>query len=729
MILQIKQTLRILVIYGFLGIFTMMNIFASESGGIGQSIKALRLKKLAINADKIGDIYTATDYYDAYVQIKKNDYKTTYHLAELYRISRNYKKALEFYKIVYDCPDTKSYPLSLYYYATMQKMLGEYNEAIASYVKFGKEYKGHSDDKYYKNLSRAEVNGCDLAKSYIDTVWNKAKNKVIVTHLDTSINKANIEFSPVPIDEKSIIYASMKSDTVPYYYRNDTAKKPTRKFYVAYKKGNEWTGGQLYPGPFNNAEYDVGNGSISPDRKSFYFTYCTKNWKNSSLCDIYVSRKDSDDFWGAPQIMPSPINMSGYSSTMPTIGTDSRTKQEVIYFISDRPNGVGGYDIWFSAFNKKKKEWGEVKNAGKLVNTPGDEITPFYDNSNRTMYFSSDKLPGFGGQDIYKTIGEQRNWTRPENLGFPINSSTDDMYYVNSRTQGEGFFTSNRAGGVTLNNNNCCDDLYTFQSPALIKIVARGTLFAVKDSSLFQALTKTDVSEFVNIDKSKIDTQAVSLLGGKLVSLFLVKENTKDSVFISSTATNSKGEYFLNLDQGNNYIIRIENYGYDNKRLKVGTYNILKSDTIQLDAIYMKVIADNKGQILKDKQAIVMRNITYEYGKSDLTPETKKYLDGTIYATMIQMPKIIIEISAHTDSIGTDASNMKLSQKRAENVVNYLVSKGIEKNRLRSKGYGEAIPIAPNTNKDGTDNPPGREKNRRTEFKILGSTDQYLEME
>lgn len=694
-----------------------------------KGIKAGRLKRMAKSADKIGDVYTAVDYYDAYVQLKPKDYKIIYRLAELYRISRDYKKAQELYQVVYESPLHKDFPLALYYYATMLKMNGYYRDAITQYVKFGKEYKGNSDDKYYKNLSKAEVNGCELAQSYIDTVWNKAKNKIIVTHLDSTINKANIEFSPIPINENSFIYASLRNDSVPFYFSEDTSKRFVRKFYVAQKVKNEWKGGALYSGPFNNAKYDVGNGAISPDGNKFYFTYCTKNWKNKTICSINVCNKDSDGFWGKPEMLPDPINIKKYSSTMPAVGTDSRTKQEVLYFVSDRPDGIGGFDIWFSIYNKKKKEWGEVKNAGKLINTPGDEVTPHYDLITRSLYFSSEKLPGFGGLDIYRTVGEEKNWTRPENLGYPINSSADDLYYTVSKTKGEGFFASNRTGGIALRNENCCDDLYTFQAPDLIKIVAKGTLFAVKDSSLFQMITKTETSEFVNIDKAKIDTQAITLLSGKLVSLFLVKENTKDSVFISNTTTDSKGEYFFNLEQGDKYIVRIENYGFDNKRMDLSTMNITKSDTIKLDAIYMKVMADNAGKIIKEKQAIVLQNITYEFGKSDLTEDTKKFLEGIIYATMQKLPKIIVEISAHTDSVGTDEFNFKLSQQRADNVIKFLITKGITKDRLIAKGYGETQPIARNTNPDGTDNTEGRDKNRRTEFKILGSTDQYYEME
>ncbi|MBI5218936.1 MAG: OmpA family protein [Bacteroidia bacterium] len=723
-----KKILQVIFIITFIFLYIPYATSSEKPAEQSKSMKPWRLKRFGKNAERVGDIYTAIDYYETYCRKKPKNFKITYKLAELYRRSRDYVNAETYYQKVYEGAP-KDFPLALYYYSTMQKMNGKYKEAVQNYMKFGKEYRGQKDEKFYKNLSKAEVTGCELAQSYIDTVWNKAKNKVIVTHLDTSINKANIEFSPIPVNETSFIYAALKKDSVPFYNTDDTAKRPVRKFYVARKIKNEWRGGIAYPGPFNDDEMDVGNGAFSPDGKKFYFTYCVRNWKNKPVCAIYVSKKDSDEFWMPPEMLPKPINLRKYSSTMPALGTDSRTGQEVLYFTSDRPEGLGGMDLWFSVFNKKTKTWSEVKNMGKLVNTPGEELTPYYDIPTRTLYYSSDKLPGFGGLDVYKTIGEQKNWTRPENLGYPINSSADDIYFVLSKTKGEGFFASNRAGGVTLRNVTCCDDLYTFQAPDLIKIVAKGTLFAVKDSSLFKLLTKSANSEFVNIDKNKIDTNTVTLLGNKLVSLFMIKENTRDSVFISNTGTDSKGEYSFNLEQGNSYIVRIENYGYDNKRMNVSTWNITKSDTIKLDAVYMKVMADNTGKIIKEKEAIVLKNITYEFAKSDLTPDALDYLDKFVLTTMTKMPKIVVEISAHTDSVSSDAYNLKLSQKRADNVVKYLISKGITIDRLISKGYGKSQPIARNTNPDGTDNPTGREKNRRTEFKIVGSTDQYYEID
>ncbi|NCO56488.1 MAG: OmpA family protein, partial [Bacteroidetes bacterium] len=157
-------------------------------------------------------------------------------------------------------------------------------------------------------------------------------------------------------------------------------------------------------------------------------------------------------------------------------------------------------------------------------------------------------------------------------------------------------------------------------------------------------------------------------------------------------------------------------FGLFNKELNVDTRKITKSDTIRLDAIYINILP---------KESIIIKNIYYEYGKTHLTDQSKTAIDTTLLKVLINNPLLIVEIASHTDSVSSGDFNMKLSEKRAESVVKYLISKGIDKERLHFKGYGESKPIAPNTNADGSDNLEGRQKNRRTEFRIIGSLDHY----
>ncbi len=262
-------------------------------------------------------------------------------------------------------------------------------------------------------------------------------------------------------------------------------------------------------------------------------------------------------------------------------------------------------------------------------------------------------------------------------------------------------------------HETCCDDIFEYRWADYIHISLIGKVYAIKDSSLYEQLEKQIVDKYF-IEELDAETEKVNPLPNKKIDLYVVSDN--DRVFIKSTTTNEVGEFYFNLEPKKNYKVVIDNYGYFNKELSISTQHITQSDTLRADAIYINVVP---------LEPIVIKNIYYEYAKWNLTDSSKFILDNTVYKIMMENPRIIVEISSHTDNISSDEYNVKLSQKRAESVVKYLISKGINKERLVAKGYGESKPIAPNTNTDGSDNPEGRQKNRRTEFRIIGSLDQY----
>lgn len=677
-------------------------------------LKPFQILNMAKNAARVGDIYKAADYYEVYYQLKPEKTDIAYELAQLYRRSRDYEKAKEKYLEVYE-KDPAGYPEALFYHALMQKATGDYEGSTASLQKYKKETSKQKKDNALKKALKNEMLGNEIAQNLIDTPV-----KAIITHLDTSINKAHIEFSPVPVDDKTLIYASLRSDTIVYYSATDTTLSiPFKKFYTAKKADTAWVFGGELEGPFNSPEANTGNGAFSPDRKRFYFTRCKKNFQNKMICAIYLSRNEEGK-WSEPEMLSNEINMSDYTSTQPAAGTDSRKNWETVYFVSDRPGGKGGLDIWYTSFDEKKQVYTTPKNAGK-INSVGDEMTPFYNNDTRTLYFSSDGFPGMGGLDIFKTKGELNKFSEPENMRAPINSSADDLYYSIAGNKEEGFWTSNREGGVALKNPTCCDDIYHFKLTNYLHIAVKGnvreiirrlkqlkSLDAEKDS--IDPISVSDVSGMDSAEAS-YDT---SLLNNAVVSLYLVDKNGQ-TIFISKTTTDDSGYYFLKLEHGNFYKISAGKEGYFSEEENITTIEFTKSDTINQDFLLEKI----------PQQPIVIKNIYFDFDKSDVSGESQKSLDTTLLKLLKENPQIIIEISTHTDSKGTDKYNMTLSQKRAESVVNYLVSKDIDKNRLVAKGYGETQPIAPNENSDGTDNPDGRARNRRTEFKVIGTVEGY----
>lgn len=702
---------KIIIFIGLI-ILVSVNLLTGQPVNNIQQFNSWQIKGFAKKAQKQGDIYSAIDYYEYFAKMKPDNLKIAFKLAELYRSARDYKKAEKYYSKVYSV-DPQKWVLALYYEAQMLKMSGEYEKAKEKFTKFKKEYKG--DDVSFKRMVKIDIEGCDLAKTLMDSSLS-----VIITHLDTSINKAHIELSPLLlVDNKTLLYASLKADSVQYYdIDKKDIKLPIRNFYTAKKINDKWIGGGKFEGPFNDTLLNTGNGAFSPDGYRFYFTRCFKDSKYKVICSIYLSKKEGLD-WSEPIKLDNTINDPKFTSTQPTIGTDSKDN-EVLYFVSDRINGKGGLDIWYSIYDSKKGVFKEPRNCGRSVNTTGDEITPFFDNKNHTLYFSSNGRPNIGGFDIFKTVGELGKWLDPENIGYPVNSSFDDMYYTMSN-KNEGFFVSNRKESIVLessisdNVSIVSDDIYSYLYNKYIYLAVTGKIFEIRDSSIYKLL------ENPNKNVDEMDTsKSIQLAKGQKISLYLIDKKTKQAILIKKDSTNENGEYLFDLERGNNYKLVPENMGLTNKQLTFTTKNMVTSDTIYMKPIYVNVMA---------KEPIVVKNIYYEFGAYKLSDKAKNIIDSTLLVLLLKAPQIIVEISSHTDSIGKIEYNMNLSQKRAEGVVDYLISKGIEKERLIPKGYGATNPIALNTNPDGTDNPQGRDKNRRTEFKIIGSLEEQINYE
>lgn len=700
---------------------SIIAIFLFCITGFSQSGDEIRLspwmvKKFADNAVRVGDLYSAIDYYEVYTQAKPDNYNAAYELAHLYRRSRDYKKAELLYKKIYDFNE-KKYPKALYYYALMQKMNGDYSGSQQNFEKFKKKLKSLKESKNFAKVLKADIEGCIISPALKDSVL-----KVLITHLDTSVNKAHIDFAPVSVDKETMIYASLKADDIQYFDPNDSINKPpVRKFYKAKKVKNNWKTIGEFDNTINNPDYDAGNGAFSPDGNTFYFTRSEKNWQNVMISQIYMSTY-SNGKWKEPVKLPAPVNDPKYSSTQPTLGNESTKNQDVVYFVSDRPGGKGGLDIWYTVWDKKNNVYKTPKNAGTKINSPGDEMSPYFDFETRRMYFSSTGIPGMGGYDIFKSTGELGQWSQAMNIGYPINSSADDIYFTVSKDRERGFFVSNREGGVALRNPTCCDDIYELRWTEFIHIGIEGFAFEKIDPDKTDSLRLVveNMNESDTIENKVLIMDDTLKLEEALLSLYLVEieEGEEKTFLIKKQKANETADFFFDLEQGNDYKIVAECDGYFNNQAAFSTKKITNSDTISR-VIELKRIPF---------EAIVLENIYYEFDKANLTPEAQTTIDTTLLRILTDNPKLIVELSSHTDSKGDDKYNQNLSQKRAESVVNYLIEHGIESNRLIAKGYGELMPVARNTLEDGSDNPDGRQKNRRTEFKIIGSSDQFSKL-
>ncbi len=667
-----------------LGLFVILfqffySAYAADSLSVG-GYKPGQIKRLAKGAAKQGDYGSAVYYYEQYLKQVHNDPAITFKLAECYRNYRDYIKAEEWYLKAFEHSKNENL-ISLYYLALMQKMNEKYKEASENFAKFKKRSSGRSELKPYVKRLKFDLAGCDTANKMIAN-----PTKVVILHMDTSINKIHIEASPLSLNDSLLMFASLRTNKKEYMRSDDTVNFAVRKFYLAEKHNETWSYKGEYLGPFNQAGVNTSNGAFSPDGKRFYFTRCKKNWEGKMICAIYLSENDNGT-WSEPQPLNELVNNPKYTSTQPTIAVESLKKNEVIYFVSDRPKGKGGMDIWYTIYDAKKKTFRAPKNAGTKVNTAQNEITPYYDLDKHTLFFSSEGWTGLGGYDIFQVRGELNKFTSPVNVGYPVNSSTDDLYYAEGKNKEEGYFVSNRKGSVSVKNPTCCDDLYSFKKLNYVRIKLQGFITEQEDS------VKTIPSRHATIH-------------------IYVKDTLEPNpVYIKSVTTDENGKYNIDLEVGENYKIQVKKDGFYAADAELSTKSYITSQSVTTDLVLKPT----------PKEPIVLKNIYYTFGKADLQASATAAIDSTILKVLKENDDIKVEISSHTDSKGSDQLNMNLSQKRAESVVNYLINKGISKERLVAKGYGETNPLYPNKNPDGSDNVEGMEKNRRTEFKIIGT--------
>ncbi len=689
-------------------------------------MKPSHLKKLGKSAEKIGDVYTAIEYYEAYAQKKPNDYETILKLADAYRKSRNYQKAADFYKKVFE-GDSRTFFIAGFYHGQMLMMQGKYEMALTVFEDFKRKARGIYDRKWLKNMMDAcemiikegELPGKQLAETY---------------HLE-GVNKPHIELSPMFLDDSLMVYASLKLDTLPYFsniYHDE--EKPTRKFYQARKLTDTlWKDIGEWNELFNIPNAHTGNGVMSMDGKRFYFSRCKNDWNNKVNCQLYLSSKENGN-WSTPRKMNDDINLLGYTATQPALGIEPRRNKEVIYFVSNRPRGRGGLDIWYTVYDHHDSTYSKARNAGTRINTGGDEVTPFYNLMNRTLYFSSNYWPGYGGFDVFRTRGDQGRWGKNKNMGNSINSPADDLYFtINSKNRTKGMLVSNREGSVALLHSTCCDDLYGFELSDYLQLTFTGKIFQSElkpDSLFFQSdvitsLLKDTTSNSDMIVDSTLssmientkrqdvtrsdDKEKLDILPGAMVTVYLLDPEDPEPIFIFNDTVDNEGKYSIVLEPGEDYKLVFSKDQYFNKNFEISTKPYTETKEIELDDVALEPIPREPIQF----------NIYYEFDKARLTEDSKILIDTTLLPVLQETPDLIVEISSHTDSKGDSIYNKDLSQKRAESVVEYLVNKGIDKGRLIAKGYGEDKPIASN------DTGEGRAKNRRSEFRVIGSIDQF----
>ncbi|MBI9061801.1 MAG: OmpA family protein [Marinilabiliaceae bacterium] len=655
--------------------------------------KKWQIKGYAKSAEKQQDIYSALIFYK--------------YLNEQYPGNTNYLKKAAWYQY-----QTNDYQGAFHSYQLLDS-LSKGRSVEAHYFKglilkhqekyhlAKKEFKAIKHAKPGKNLPKDlklrienEIIGCEMVLAAEDTSFLNVE----ITRLDNTINHKHIEINPFHIADTIMIYGSTHVDSLVLYSEKEI--KPQRQFFAAKYVNGRWISSGQPPAPFNlNSDHDSGEGAFSNDGKRFYFTRCKKQTTGKNMCHLYVQERVNDS-WSDPVLLGDEINHKKYSSSQLAVGTTFDPSVEVLYFISDRPGGYGETDIWYSTYNIPQKTYQKAINAGIFINTSGKEMTPHYDISQHRLYFSSDGWPGLGGLDIFFADGDMLNWSEPVNVLTPVNTSHDEVYFSTSPFNETGFFTSNRKHSNVFAGSIISDDIYFWTKTISEKVWVKGQIVG-DEHELSKNLKALDTDSIHTSNKVVNDAQ---------INLF-IRKDTSQLVFMRKIQTDDKGQFKFLATKGNDYQLIIEDNRVLNKNLVLNSQDIQSVENeINLLPIEVKTIS---------REPIRMNSIYYEFNKSELTESSKAILDSTLVILLNEFKDISIEIASHTDNIGNEKFNMRLSQKRADNVVKYLIQQGIESVRLKAIGWGELKNVAPNNKPDGSDNSAGRALNRRTEFRVI----------
>ena len=475
------------------------------------------------------------------------------------------------------------------------------------------------------------VKSCELSSK-----WMEKPTRYVVENVAT-FNSKDADFAPVYAkkDFKTIYFSSNRSGSKGDEINTITGAGFLDLYETSVDKKGKWSTPVPLAGEFINTPDEEGASSVTQKGSFLYFTRCKVVKHSAEACKIYVSTRKGT-IWGEATQVP----IKGASDTTkighPSISADENS----LYFSSDLPGGFGENDIWVIKKEKKGGSFGEPINLGPDINSPGNEVYP-YIRDNGSLYFSSDYWVGMGGLDIFQADQDKKSgkWT-VKNLQYPINSSADDFGIIFEGKTDKGFFTSSRRGGKGS------DDIYSFFLPPLKFTIA--------------GVVKDEASDEI------IPGAKVTLKGS-------------DGVVLEQL-TDAEGAYKFKLDLNTDYELTASKDKFLNGKGNESTKGLDENKDFKTDLYMASAI-----------KPIVLQNINYDYGKWELRPESKVSLDKLV-ETLNENPQITIELSSNTDFRGKPEQNMVLSQKRAQSVVDYLISTGIEADRLTPVGHGQTVP-------------------------------------
>lgn len=504
----------------------------------GQTFNAFMNAAQEAMEDK--DFYNAAYYYKTAMEFDTSNLEVRYNYGEAAKMFSAFSIAKEQFEYVKANDADNMYPKAVFNLAETQQMLGEYNEAKRNYELFISE--NNNEDEFLTAKAEKEKEAIDWAKSQVE----QPSEGVTFEKLDTSINTPYSEFSPTLFEDK-LYYASHR------FTQNEEDRRINRLFSKVLS-AQEGQTGELIGEDFNGSGDHIGNLTFNTDKTKVIYTKCSYVNSTDIRCDLYSRSIDEDGNWSSEMIMQDGINADGYTTTQPALAYDVNLDKEILYFVSDRENGKGGLDIWYSILVDETYSTPENLES---INTASDEMTPFYHSQSSTLYFSSDGRMGMGGFDIYSSSKTDNDYEVPVNIGYPRNSSFNDLYYYLNDEGTEAYMSSNRIGSYYLDDSYeaCCYDIY-----------------------------KADIEElFVDLTILTFNEATLEELPGAHV--FIIDPVTGDTLYDSHNPDGNDHLFKLNCNK--EYIIVTEKDGYESNTTSIRTNNCKELEEI-IRKIYLK---------------------------------------------------------------------------------------------------------------------------------------------
>ncbi|MDP4221695.1 MAG: OmpA family protein [Bacteroidota bacterium] len=639
----------------FVFILVFFFAFLNAEKGFSQkfhttSAKAMKAYKEGLTSYDYLDFSGAERNFKQAIETDNRFYEAYMMLGELQSKLRRFAEAAISYQTAVSI-DSSFYMPVFFSMATAEMMSGDYNKALCHYNIYLAQ-KPSSEKNH--DLAVKNVKNCQFAVEAIKHPVPFSPESV-----GDGINTTDDEYWPsITADGQTMIFTRQPRPVE----NGRLSKAGLEDFYISYFSGNKWQTAVNAGSPLNSDDNE-GAQSLSSDGTYMFFTGCNRPGGLGS-CDIFFSAFNHGK-WTIPVDLGSPVNTQ-YWESQPSISADD----QMLFFSSNRPGGIGGKDLWFSRLNSNNK-WIRPRNLGNKINTPGDEMSPFIHFDGKTLYFSSDGRPGMGGFDIYfSRMQDDSTWSEPVNLGYPINTYNDEMGLVIESSGQKAYFSSIRDGKTGKN-------IYSFR--------------------LYEAIRPDPVAYL----KGKVSDKET---GQSLVAEYeLINLSRQHTVVHNST--DEAGNFLVCLPSGYNYGLNVSKKGYlfySENFMFEGQHTVLEP--------FLKKIRLSP---LKIGESMSLANIFYEVDSWTLKKESLAELNK-LCDLLKENKGIKVEIGGYTDATGTDEHNQILSEKRALSVVNYLIDNGISSDRLKYKGYGNTSPVGDNVTYEG------RKLNRRTEVKIIG---------